>query len=1147
MEQENKKGLKEFGLSSLSVNNKVTVFVITTIILIMGISSYIAMPREAFPEIVMPEIYVGVPYPGNSPLDIEKLITRPLEKEINTITGIDKLTSTSVQGFSTIQIKFSFDITPAQALRKVKDAVDKVKSQPSFPKDLPADPNVFEMNFSEQMPVMNVNLSGDFSMDMLKEYGERIEDKIEEVPQVTKVDIRGVQEKEVKILLDVQKMEAMQIGFRDIEGAIANENMTISGGDVIVDGLRRTVRTVGEFNDWRDIENIIVKQEKFNIIYLRDIAKVEFAPKDIESFAREFGSPVVMLDVFKRGGENLLDASDAISAIIDDLTKNEFPESLVVTITNDMSDKTRTQVADLENSIIFGMILVVGVLLFFLGLRNALFVGLAIPLSMFTAFMILSAMGVTLNMMVLFSLVLALGMLVDNGIVIVENIYRLMDEGYSKSKAAMYGAGEVAWPIIASTATTLAAFLPLAIWPGMMGEFMFYLPMTLMIVLGSSLFVALVINPVFTSVFMKVDEKTSTKKRTMLISGGIALLGATFTFSGAMGLGNFLIFMGIMVGVNAFVLSPATKSFQNGFLPIMESGYEKFLSFALAGKKPYLFLAGIVLMLFLSFGLLGVFMPKMLFFPINQPTYLNAFISLPIGTDIDETNEVTLEVEKRIKAYFEEEITTNNGETLPRSFIVQSIIAQVGKGASDPAQGVSMNNTPEKARVMISFVEFIDRKAVKTSDIMGDLRERLKGIPGLQIVVDKNEDGPPQGKPINIEIAGDDYQGLIDEADRMKQFINKSKIPGIEELKLDIELGKPELIVKVDRQKARRLNVSTAQIGTTIRTALFGKEVSKYKDGEDDYDIVIRMEDDSRYNQEALLNQKITFRDPSNGKISQVPISSVATLEKSSTFSAVKRKNLERLVTIQSNVLEDYNPTEVVEATKVRLKDYEKGEGTKWKFTGQQEEQAKEMAFLSSALMFAVFLIFLIIVAQFNSISAPFIIVFSVVLSLIGVFLGLVIFQMDFIIIMTMIGIISLAGIVVNNAIVLIDYTKLLMKRKSISLNLTDGTKLTMNQVIETIVEGGKTRLRPVLLTAITTILGLLPMAVGLNINFFTLFSELDAHIYIGGDNVVFWGPMSWTIIFGLTFATFLTLVIIPVMVLIATKIKYAVFKTVEY
>ncbi len=1147
MEEQKKKGLKEFGLSSLSVTNKTTVFVLTLIILIAGISSYISMPREAFPEIVMPEIYVGTPYPGNSPLDIEKLITRPLEKEINTITGIDKLTSTSVQGYSTIQVKFDFDVTPAQALRKVKDAVDKVKSQPDFPKDLPADPNVFEMNFSEQMPVMNVNLSGDFSMEMLKEYGEIIEDKIEELSQVTKVDIRGIQEKEVKILLDVQKMEAMQIGFRDVEGAIANENMTISGGDVIVDGLRRTVRTVGEFSDWREIENIIVKQEKFNIVYLRDIAEVVFEPKDIESFAREFGNPVVMLDVFKRGGENLLEASDAINTIIADLKQNEFPESLVVTITNDMSEKTRTQVSDLENSIIFGMILVVGVLLFFLGLRNALFVGIAIPLSMFTAFMILSAMGVTLNMMVLFSLVLALGMLVDNGIVIVENIYRLMDEGYSASRAAMYGAGEVAWPIIASTATTLAAFLPLAIWPGMMGEFMFYLPMTLMIVLGSSLFVALVINPVFTSVFMKIEESESTKSRTLLVSFGIAAVGAIFTFGGAMGFGNFLIFLGIMVVVNAFVLTPATKGFQNSVLPALEKGYQRFLAFALSGAKPYLFLVGMVFMFIISIGLFGVFTPKVLFFPLNQPTYLNIFVSLPIGTDIDETNEITEEVEQRVANYFQEEITTPSGETLPKNFIVQSVIAQVGKGASDPAQGVSMNATPEKARVMISFVEFIDRKGVLTSDIMREMRERLKGIPGVQIVVDKNEDGPPQGKPINIEIAGDDYQGLIDEAERMKQFINKSKIPGIEELKLDIEVGKPELIVKVDRQKARRLNVSTAQIGSTIRTALFGKEIAKYKDGEDDFDIVIRMEDETRYNQEALLNQKITFRDPSNGQISQVPISSVATLEKSSTFSAVKRKDMERLVTIQSNVLGEYNPTEVVDAIKERLKEYEVGEGTKWKFTGQQEEQAKEMSFLSSALMISVFLIFLIIVAQFNSISAPFIIVFSVVLSLIGVFLGLVIFQMDFIIIMTMIGIISLAGIVVNNAIVLIDYTKLLMSRKALDLQLEEGQKLTMEQVIESIVEGGKTRLRPVLLTAITTILGLLPMAIGLNINFFTLFSELDAHMYLGGDNVVFWGPMSWTIIFGLTFATFLTLIIVPVMVLIATKIKYKVFSKVEY
>ena len=431
MEENKKQGLKEFALSSLSLKNPVTILVLTFILAMVGMTSYNNMPREAFPEVVIPQIYVGTPYPGNSPLDMERLITRPLEKEINTITGIDKITSTSVQGFSSIDIKFDFSVTPAEALRKVKDAVDIVKGDPSFPKDLPADPNVFEMNFSELMPAMNVNLSGDFSMDMLKDYAEILEDRIEDISQVSGADIRGTQEKEVKVNVDLYKMESMQVTFGDIEQAIAQENMTISGGDVIVDGLRRNVRVVGEFTDWRTIGDIIVKQEKFNIIYLRDVANISFSGKARESYAREYGAPVIMIDVMKRGGENLLEVSEAVDKIIEDAKKNDFPESLEITITSDMSEKTRTQVSELENSIIFGTILVVGVLLFFLGLRNAAFVGIAIPLSMFIAFFILNAMGVTLNMMVLFSLVLALGMLVDNGIVIVENIYRHMDDGLS--------------------------------------------------------------------------------------------------------------------------------------------------------------------------------------------------------------------------------------------------------------------------------------------------------------------------------------------------------------------------------------------------------------------------------------------------------------------------------------------------------------------------------------------------------------------------------------------------------------------------------------------------------------------------------------------------------------------------------------------
>ena len=1135
--QDKNSKLKSFGLSTLSVKNRTTIFVLTLIVLLAGASSYISMPREAFPEVITPEIYVGTPYPGNSPKDIEKLITRPIEKEINSISGIDKLTSSSIQGYSSIRVVFDFSVSPEKALQEVKDAVDKAKNDPEFPQDLPMEPDVFEMNFSELTPVMNVNLSGDFSADLLEDYAEIIEDRIEALPQVTKVDIRGIQEKEVKVKVDVQKMESMQISFNDIENAIAMENMTISGGDILVDDIKRTVRTVGDFDDWKDIENLIIKQEKLDIVYLRDVAEVTFEGKDRESFAREFGNPVVMCDVFKRSGENLIDASDAINEIIADLKKTVFPESLTVTITSDMSEKTKTQVNELENSIIFGMLLVIGVLLFFLGLRNALFVGVAIPMSMFIAFMILSALGVTLNMMVLFSLVLALGMLVDNGIVIVENIYRLMDEGYKPIQAAIYGAGEVAWPIIASTATTLAAFFPLAIWPGLMGEFMKYLPMTLMIVLGSSLFVALVINPVFTAVFMKLEEKPANKKKILIISIGLTILGLMFSFSGAMGFGNLIIAAALVVLASTFFFTPATKKFQELFLPKLENMYQNFLSRALKGKNPRWFILGTIGLLFFSFILMGVATPKVEFFPSNMPNYLNIFVEMPIGTDINATNDVAKEVENRVAKYFDETVEIN-GKKVKRNFVIESIIGQVGKGTSDPAQGVSMGDTPQKARITVSFVPFSERRGLSTNEMMNDVRRLLKGIPGAQITVDKDPAGPPQGKPINIEISGDDYELLIDDAEKMKQFINKQNIPGIEELKLDIQTGKPELLIDVDRQKAKRFNLSTAQIGSAIRTALFGKEVSTYKEGEDDYDIVIRMDDKSRYNIDNLMNQLITFRDPSNGQISQVPISAVAKPVKMSTFSAINRKNLDRVITVQSNILEGYNANEVVAKIKTSLEGYEVEEGHSWKFTGQQEEQAKEMGFLSKALMIAVFLIFLIIVAQFNSVSAPVIIVSAVFFSLIGVLLGLVIFQMDFIIIMTMIGIISLAGVVVNNAIVLLDYTKLTMARKKLELGMEEDEKLPIDYIVSSIVESGKTRLRPVLLTAITTVLGLLPLAVGMNINFFTLFSELDPQIYFGGDNVVFWGPMSWTIIFGLTFATFLTLVIVPVMFLQIEKFK---------
>lgn len=1131
---------KEFKLSSWAIDNRMTVTVLTVLIFLAGLSSYISMPREAFPEVVTPEVYIGTAYPGNSPLDIEKLITRPLEKEINSITGVDEITSSSVQGYSSIDIKFNFDISPEEALRKVKDKVDIAKSDNDWPTDLPADPNVFEMNFSELMPIMNINLSGDFSMDQLKEYAEYLEDEIEGVNQVSKVEIRGMQEKEVEIAVDLLRMQSMELNFGDIANAITSENMNISGGNIINDGYRRNLRVLGEFNNMEEIENIIVKQENQEIVFLKDIAKVAFQEQEKESYARNYEAPVVMLDVMKRGGDNLLEASAEIDKILEDAKANVLPKNLRVLKTNDMSQSTESQVAELENSIIFGMLLVVGVLMFFLGLRNAMFVGIAIPLSMFLSFMILSAMGVTLNTMVLFSLVMALGMLVDNGIVVVENIYRLMDEGYRPIEAAKQGVGEVATPIIASTATTLAAFLPLAFWPGMMGEFMKYLPITLIIVLGSSLFVALVINPVLTSVYMKLEEEQVNRKKLLLITSLMIVVGAFFIAGGltggikmAVALGNLLVIMALLGWFNVWFLSPATHWFQEKFMPVLEAFYERTLRFALKGNHVYFFFFGTIGLLFMSFVLFGIFPPKVLFFPENQPNQVMVYIEKPIGTDIEVVNDLTKELETKVlDAVKKYEITEEdeNGAERTFNYMVKSVIAQVGEGTSDPNQGPSLAQTPNKAKISVELIEFSKRRGTESQQVLDEIREALQGYPGVTITVDKDNMGPPAGAPINIELSSKDYEQLMTTAKSLVNHVNASGIRGIEELKLDVEQGKPELMVEVDRQRARRYNVSTGQIGDVMRTALYGKEISTYKEGEDDYPINIRLQERYRRSEDALMNQMITFRDQTSGKIQQVPVSAVASRVKSSTYSAVKRKDLKRVITVHSNVIDGYNANEIVGQIQTSMVDFEMPEGIAVSFTGEQEKQAEEMEFLSTALLIAVFSIFLILVTQFNSASTPFIIVTSVILSLTGVFMGLVTFNMDFVIMMTMIGIISLAGIVVNNAIVLIDYTNIIMERKRVEQGLETGAPLDKVSIYESLVESGKTRLRPVLLTAITTILGLVPLAIGLNINFITLFTSYDPQFFIGGDNVIFWGPMSWAIIFGLTFATFLTLVIVPVM-----------------
>ncbi|RZS98201.1 efflux RND transporter permease subunit [Cecembia calidifontis] len=1125
MEDKQKGIVREFGLSSLSVNNQTSVVILVVIITILGILAYRTMPKESFPEIVIPTVYVGTAYPGNSPVDMENLITRPIEKELKSINNVKSIKSTSVQDFSSVVIEFNPGVEISKAIQDVKDAVDKAKSE--LPTDLDQDPDVIEVNTSD-FPIMNVNLSGNFSEEELKKFGEYLEDEIEKLPEVSKAELRGTVEREIRIDADIFKMEANGVSFSDISDAVSQENVTISGGNILAGDFRKAIRITGEFRNPEELKDIIIKTENNKIVYLSDVAEVRDTFKERVSYARSNKNPVVTVNVVKRSGENLLDASDKIKDIIDRAKRDRFPEGLEVSITNDQSKTTRSQVNDLENSIIFGVILVVLVLMFFLGFRNALFVGVAIPLSMFISFLVLNSLGITLNLMVLFALILALGMLVDNGIVVVENIYRLMQEGKSAVRAAKEGVGEVAWPIITSTATTLAAFMPLAFWDDIIGEFMKYLPITLIIVLSSSLFVALVVNPVLTSLYMKVQDVDviKPKRKNLLVALVFAVMAIISYLAGWWAFGNLFSIAAVLTVFNVFVLRAAIRWFQNVFLVFLENLYEKTLKFALRGWNPYFFLTGTVFLLILSVGLLIVRAPKVLFFPDNQPALVNVFIENPIGTDTEATNTFMLNMEDEL---FEVLRPYNN--------IIESIITQVGEGTGDQSAGPSIANTPHKAKVTISFVEYQFRNGINTNRVMEDIRDLVEKYPGVLITVDKQRAGPPVGKAINIEVSGEDFEKLIDYVGDFREYLASANIPGIEELKTDLELGSPEVVLNIDREKARRFGLSTVTIANELRTAIFGLEVSKYKEGEDDYPIQLRLKDEYRYDLSSLINKKISFRDKlGNKKI--VPISAVADLQYGSTYGSVRRKDLEKVITIFSNVTDGYNATEINNELKDLVANYEIPDGITVKFTGEQEEQAKSTAFLARALFIAVSVIFLIIVAQFNSVTTPFIIMASVVLSTIGVFLGLVIFNMDFVVIMTGIGIISLAGVVVNNAIVLIDYTNLVRERRRKELNTPEGEYLPFDELLNSIIQGGKTRLRPVLLTAITTVLGLVPLAIGMNINFGSLLSSFDPEFFVGGDNADFWGPMAWTVIFGLTFATFLTLVIVPVMYLLADKLN---------
>jgi multidrug efflux pump subunit AcrB len=1099
------KKFKEFFATSWAIDNKISVYVLVFIIAIFGLINYYTIPKEQIPEIVIPMINVNTFYPGTSPADMENLVTRPLEKNLKSMSGVKKITSRSIQDMSAIIVEFNTGIEIKDAKQRVKDAVDKTKRDlPSDP--LFVDPSVNEIDLSE-IPIQYINLSGDIPLDRLKKYADDMQDRIESLSEITRVEIGGALTREIQVDVDMYKMKAASLTFRDIEQAVSLNNMTVSGGNIDLQNMSRSIRVVGEVTNIDGIKNIILSTSSGAVVKLRDIATVRDGFKRPENFARYNGKNVVTLNVIKKSGQNLLDASDKIKAIIVEMQKTKLPSNLIVKVTGDQSRNTRNTVNELNNTIILGFIFVTIVLMFFMGLVNALFVAFSVPLSMAIAFIVLPWIGFTMNMLVMFAFIFALGIVVDDAIVVIENTHRI----HKKTKmditsSAKAAAGEVFVPILSGTLTTLAPFFPLAFWPGVVGSFMVFIPVTLIITLFASLIVAYIFNPVFAVDFMKLDDDDApvNKRNVFKTTIVIALISIPFYLFGARGVGNFTMFIAISFLGHELFGYKVFRKFQNSVLPALMKKYENTLVWVLKGRRPAYLLGGMIALFVFTMVLNNIVKPKVVFFPDNEPNTINTYIKMPIGTQIEVTDSVARIAEHRIMSVL--------GEKNP---IVESVVTNVAFLASDNNFD-NASTSSNLAKIAVNFVEYKYRHGQSTSVYMNKMRQALKDVPGAEIVVDKIKMGPPTGKPINIEISGDDLAQLAATADNFKRFIDSLQIGGIEELKSDFASTKPELAIILDREIANTEGITAAVVGDAIRTGQLGKEISKYREGEDQYSIMLRFEENQRKDLEQLLNLTITYRDMTSGLIRQIPLSVVAHVEYVNSYGQINRLNLKRVITVSSNVLDGYNANLINAQLRKVMPQFTKPSDVDIRLTGEQEDQAESMVFLSKAMILCLFLIMFILITQFNSMSKALIIVSEVIFSLIGVLLGYMIFGMTISIIMTGMGIVALAGIVVRNGILLVEFADRLKEQRV--------------KTRQAIIQAGLTRITPVVLTATATILGLIPLAIGMNINFATLLTDLNPHLHFGGDNVMFFGPLSWTIIFGLSFATFLTLVLIPVM-----------------
>jgi len=923
------KKFKEFFATSWAIDNKISVYVLVFIISVFGAINYYTIPKEQIPEIVIPMININTMYPGTSPADMENLVTRPLEKNLKSIGGVKKITSRSVQDFSAIIVEFNTGIEIKDAKQKVKDAVDKTK------RDLPTDPtfvepSVMEIDLSE-IPIQYINLSGDIPLDRLKKYADDMQDRIESLKEITRVEIGGALTREIQIDIDMYRMKAASLTFRDVQGAVSANNMTVSGGNIDLQQMSRSIRVVGEVTNVDQIKNIIVTSGSGALIKLGDIANVRDGFHQPENYARYNGKNVVTLNVIKKSGQNLLDASDKIKAIIADMQKTKLPSNLIIQVTGDQSRNTRNTVNELNNTIILGFIFVTIVLMFFMGLVNALFVALSVPLSMAIAFIVMPWIGFTMNMLVMFAFIFALGIVVDDAIVVIENTHRIHRKTKMDIKSsAKFAAGEVFLPILSGTLTTLAPFFPLAFWPGVVGSFMVFIPVTLIITLFASLIVAYIFNPVFAVDFMKMDDEDApvNKRNVYKTTGLIVLLSLPFYLLGIRGIANFGIFIAISFLGHELFGYKVFRRFQNRTFPALMRKYESTLKWVLKGRRPVYILSGMIALFFFTMVLNNIVKPKVVFFPDNEPNTINTFIKMPVGTQIDVTDSVARLAEHRIMSVL--------GEKNP---VVESVVTNISLLASDNNFD---NNTKSSnlAKIAVNFVEYKYRHGQSTGAYMNRMREALKDVPGAEIVVDKIKMGPPTGKPVNIEISGEDLAQLASTSDRFKRYVDSLQIGGIEELKSDFANTKPEIVIILDRERANSEGISAGVVGEAIRTGQLGTEVSKYREGEDQYSIMLRFEENQRKDIEQLLNLTITYRDMNSGTLRQIPLSVVARLDYVTSFGQINRLNLKRVITLSSNVLSGYNANLINAQLKKVIPQFNKSSDIDIRITGEQEDQA---------------------------------------------------------------------------------------------------------------------------------------------------------------------------------------------------------------